>query len=116
RFEIHKPPVDNVAQRAAGVWILNPGATKLFTLHETTAGQAKIVRLSAFNHPTEIQEIPLQRSFSELTGVSPAGAVSASGDHFYTKRIGALTTWSIGLIPRYPVPTLPTTPNYPLDT
>jgi hypothetical protein len=116
RFEIRDPVVSNVEQLASGVWILKPEATSLFALHETSAGQAKIMRLSEFNAPLTASEIALQRSFTELTGVAPSGAVSATGDHFIIKRVPALTTWSVGISSVRPVPPLPTTPNYPLDT
>jgi len=116
-FEIREPVLTNVEQLASGVWILKPQNTSLTTLHETTDGQATIVRLSQFVHPLEIQEIPVQRKWSELPNIDAESVVSTQGDHFYIKRLPAPpATWDIGIISSTPVPTLPTTPNYPLDT
>lgn len=114
RFEIKNPTLDGVEQLASGCFILTPVGTHLFNLHETTAGQATIAPITNFNHPGAIQTIPVQRLFTE-TDADPSGAVSTSGDHFYVKRVPALTSWNIGLIETRPIPPLPTTPNYPLD-
>lgn len=114
-FEIQHPILDNVEQLASGVFILKPNNTSLATLHETTSGQTTIRRLNVFNAPSVVQEIPVQRSKTELTGVSPGANVSASGDHFLLKRVPATGTWNNSLAEIRPLPTLPTTPNYPLD-
>lgn len=114
-FEIQQPILNDVEQLASGTWILKPQNTSLATLHEETAGQATIVRLSNFVHPTAIQELPLQRSHSDLTGVTPSGAVSATGDHFMVKRVAAGDSFSMDIGCPRGLPTLPTTPHYPLE-
>jgi hypothetical protein len=114
-FEIQKPILNNVEQLASGTWIIKPSNSSLSFLHETSAGQASIIRLTEFNHPASVQELPLQRSHSDLTGVTPAVAVSSSGDHFMTKRITAGASWDLDIGCPRGLPSLPSTPNYPLD-
>lgn len=115
-FEIRDPEAENVEQLVSGVWILKPEATSLFSLHETTAGQTKALRLSEFNVISAMTEVPMQRKLTELPGIAPAGAVSDSGDYFFLKRPSAGASWNQSLTSSDPPLTLPTTPNYPLDT
>lgn len=100
---------------ASGWWQLKPIQTNLFTLHETTTGQAGIVRLSACEAINFMAEIPVQRQYPELSGLSPDAGVSSSGDHFMIKRVPSSSSWNLGLITSTPAPTLAPLPNYPLD-
>lgn len=118
RFQIQGPALTDVEQLASGIWILKPEATNLSVLHETTGGQLKALPLADYSSVLSVEQIPVQRSKTELTGVSPGPNVSASGDNFYIKRTPAASSWNLILTPRRPAPTIASlpTPNYPLDT
>lgn len=111
RSSLKPAEVSDVEQLASGVWQLKPKETNLFYLHETTAGQAAVVRQSSCHTISVMTEIPMQRKHTELTGLTYAGGVSTSGDHFMIKRIPAGTTWDQSIVTSTPSPTLSPTPN-----
>jgi len=114
RFEIREPVLDDVIQLQSGCFILKP-LNDLDAVHETTVGQSGTLRLSEFNAAACVEEIPRQRQYSELTGLSPSGAVASTGDYWCTKRVAAGASWAQEINYALAKPTLPGTLHYPLD-
>lgn len=115
RFALTPDEVSGVEQLASGVWLLKPNETDLSLLHETTAGHASIVRLADVATIPLMTEVPMQRQYSELTGLTYDASVAASGDHFMLLRVPAGTTWTQGVITSTPSPTLSPSPRLPMQ-
>ncbi|HEV8177473.1 MAG TPA: hypothetical protein VGP44_07245, partial [Gemmatimonadales bacterium] len=114
RFEIRQPVLSNVIQLQSGTWILKP-INDIDQAHESTDGQSGTLRLSAFNAAGCVREIARQRTFTELTGLSPSGAVASSGDYWMVKRVAAGASWNQEISYSLGKPTLPSTAHYPMD-
>jgi hypothetical protein len=79
---------------SSGAWTLKPLNQPLY-YGNTTDGQTATLRLSDWNFTAGyVAEAPYARQLAELTGVTYAPGIAASGNYFQRKTVSAGLTWS----------------------
>lgn len=106
----------NVRRYACGAIGLIPVQMQAGKLHERSDTSNGVIPLSEWNTPTGMFQARSRfRQQTELTGVTYAGSVQASGDSFARKIVEASASWAQSVADAaYGAPTFPTA-NVPMD-
>lgn len=111
--DLRPDEIDGVIQLASGCWVLKP-VNDFDQIHERTDAHDYIMRLSEFAASPLIEEVPTQRKYTELVGISALAGVDLFGDQFFTRSVPAGQTWDQPLsLEANAIP--PITASYPLD-